>query len=172
MNDAELSELMDKAMAGRLTAEEQTRWNALLAKRPELDEDVAVGIALQALPEAPAISSNFTARVLEEIRREERADERREPRGFLGWLRWPKLARASAFAALAVALSFAGLEIRERQEVKAAAKTFVGGVNRVAESRNGRPDAVVAVFQDFEAIRNLSESSDAVDYKLLTALGQ
>lgn len=171
MSDADFSELIDKAMAGKLTPEEESRWNALLAERTELEEDLAVGRALQALPPPPAVSSNFTARVLEAVRLGERAGDRKGRRGWEGWWRWPRLARVSAIAAVAVFLAFTGLELRERHEVKAEARTFMVGVSKVADrGKEAAPEVVVAVFQDFDAIRNLPERSEGVDYDLLKAL--
>lgn len=172
MSDAEFNELIDKAMAGRLTPEEEIRWNAILAERPDLEVDVAVGRTLKALPPPPAVSSNFTALVLEGIRREERAGHQKEAASGWSLLRWRGFAKISAIAAITGVLAFAGLQLREQHQAKAGAKTFVGGVNKMAETREAAPEAVVAVFQDFEAIRNLSESSEAVDYDLLKALGR
>jgi hypothetical protein len=169
MNDADFSELIDKAMAGKLTPEEEVRWNGLLAERPELEEDLAVGRALQALPPPPRVSSNFTALVLQQIQREKRAGERRDSTKPRGWFRWPGFARISAIAAVTLVLAVAGLQLRQEHELQAAAQTFAGGMSKVSETRNA-PEAVVAVFKDFAAIRNLSEQSEAVDYKLLAAL--
>jgi hypothetical protein len=178
MNDGDFSELIDKAMAGRLTPGEEIRWRALLAERPELEEDLAVGRALQALPPPPPVSSNFTALVLRQIRHDERATARGAERGNAHrWFHWPGWARVVAMAAVAAVLAFAGLQfhqqqLRDEHDVTIAARTFVGEINKVAETHEApAPEAVVAVFKDFNAIRNLSESSEAVDYDLLKALG-
>jgi hypothetical protein len=79
MNEADLQELIDKAVAGRLSREEEQRWNALLVERPELEDEIALGEALQALPKPPAVASNFSALVMQEIRRGE-TTERKKPR--------------------------------------------------------------------------------------------
>src|ERR1700759_4843092 len=96
MSDAEFNELIDKAMAGRLTPEEEFRWNALLAERPDLEENVAVGRALGALPAPPAVSSTFTALVLDGIRQDERRGERSETPSWWSLPRWRGFANISA----------------------------------------------------------------------------
>src|SRR4051794_38306371 len=94
MKNPEFDELIDKAMAGRLAPEEETRWRRLLAKHPELEEEMALGRALTAMPPPPHVSSNFTSRVLQEINREKRAS-----RFFWeDWFRFPRLARLAGTA--------------------------------------------------------------------------
>jgi len=169
MNESELNELLDKAMAGRLTAEEQGAWEKVLAERPELELDAELGRALQALPPPPSVATNFTARVLLEINRQAPAALRN---GWRQWLRFPRLARLTGTAAVLALIGFGVVQqhrSRERQLVDSV-KTFASGVTAVAPGQQARPDEIVNVLQDFEAIRRIPAARTEVDYGLLTAL--
>jgi hypothetical protein len=164
-------ELIDRAMAGRLDAGEQREWEALLEQRPELQEDVELGRALAALPPPPAVSSNFTALVMQEINRDE---PRSAPVRWTDWLRWPRFARLTGTAVVLLGVGAAvTLQQRHNHEQKLAVsvKTLAGGVNIVAANEKGAdPTAMVKVFQDFEAIRRLPTTAAPVDTDLLMAL--
>src|SRR6185436_21164929 len=98
MKNFEENELIDKAMAGRLNAEEQRLWEALLAERPELEAELEIGRALRSMPKPPAVSSNFTGLVLQEINKPAR--ERSSGWG-VNWLSWPRLVRAAGVGVVA-----------------------------------------------------------------------
>lgn len=166
MNEAEINELIDKAVAGRLSVDEEIQWAALLAERPELEEYLAVGQGLRGLPEPPAVSTNFTARVLQQIEMDARAEQRARP---VGWFRWPRLARVAATAAFVFAVALGSLKMRTQTELAEAALKFERSVNALA-MENREPEAVVAVFKNFEAIRQLPDSAAGVDSVLLGAL--
>jgi hypothetical protein len=168
MKNFDENQLIDKAMAGRLNAEEQRWWEALLAERPELEAELQIGRALQAIPKPPPVSSNFTALVLQEINRA----EPEHARGWnINWLRWPRLIRAAGVTvvALGVGLQLSHMRRVERQE--AALKSFTHGLNVVAAKTEVRPEAMVTLLNDFEAIRHMPVVSD-VDKDLLTAFNQ
>jgi hypothetical protein len=116
MKNFDENELIDKAMAGRLNAEEQRLWESLLVERPELEAELEIGRALQSIPKPPAVSSNFTALVLQEINRA----ESKQPRGAWGvnWLSWPRLLRATGVAVVAAGIGVQLSHMRrvERQE--------------------------------------------------------
>src|SRR5690348_16115775 len=101
MKNFDENELIDKAMAGRLNAEEQRLWEALLAERPDLEAELKIGRALRAMPKPPAVSSNFTSLVLQEINRA--APERRSSWNF-DWLSWPRLVRLGGVAIIALGI--------------------------------------------------------------------
>lgn len=167
MNDSDLQDLMDKAMAGRLSPEEEQRWSALLAQRPELEEEIALGDALQALPKPPSVSSNFTALVMREIQRDNITD-RSKP--WFSWLRWPTLARITATAVVALGIALTVQHQREAQRTEVAAQTIANGVKIVAPSISTQPESVLTVLKDFEAIRRLP--APPVDENLLAALSE
>ncbi len=165
MKNSDFEELIDKAMAGRLSPEEQRRWEVLLAARPELEEDAAVGVALRAMPPPPRVSSNFTALVLQEINRETHATQF----FWVQWFRWPRLARFAGTAVVAFGLSFAVLHHeRQQDEMANTVRTFASAVSAVsAGQKDVQPEAIVTVLKDFDAIRQLP---DSVDYGLMAAL--
>ena len=168
MKNFDENELIDKAMAGRLNAEEQRLWEALLAERPELELELHVGRALQAIPKPPAVSSNFTALVLEEINRA----EPQSARGWtINWLSWPRLLRAAGVAVVALGIGVQLSHMRRAERQEAALKSFTHGLNVVAVETDVQPEAMVRLLNDFEAIRHMPVVSD-VDKDLLTAFNQ
>jgi hypothetical protein len=169
MKNFDENELIDKAMAGRLNAEEQRLWAALLAERPELEAELQIGQALQAIPKPPAVSSNFTALVLQEINRPGVV----HPRSWTAnWLTWRFVRRATAGLALvAIFASFPLAHLRKAEKQQAALESFTQGLNVVAANTDVQPEAVVTLLNDFEAIRKMPAVSD-VDTELLTALNQ
>jgi anti-sigma factor RsiW len=168
MKNFDENELIDKAMAGRLNTEEQQLWEALLAERPELEAELQIGRALQSIPKPPAVSSNFTALVLQEINRA----EPNKPQGWIvNWLNWPRLLRAAGVTAVALGIGVQLSHMRHVERQEAALKNFTHGLNIVAAKTDIQPDAVVTLLNDFEAIRKMPAVSD-VDTELLTALNQ
>jgi len=167
MKNFDENELIDKAMAGRLTVEEQRLWEALLAERPELETELEIGRALKAMPKPPMVSSNFTALVLQEINQPAPSGSSRWNFNWLsgrGWFAppgWPWLWWAS------------GSNWRISAELKN--KKWPKRCGALRRNDGGRakpesqPEQVVTLVQDFEAIRNLPASSD-VDSSLLAAL--
>ncbi len=171
MKNPDEQELIDKAVAGRLSPEERRQWEALLARRPELEEEAALGRALQSLPPPPLVSSNFTALVLQEINRAKPAPQAS------GWRRWfprPQLARLAGTAVVATALGFGvaqQMKSDHQRDVADTMKSLAGDLRVVApSSEKVQSEAIVAVFNDFEAIRRLPVADNYVDYGLLAAL--
>ena len=170
MKNFDENELIDKAMAGRLNAEEQRLWERLLAERPDLEAELQIGRALRSMAQPPAISSNFTALVLQQINRAEPT----RPRSWTAhWLSWPRLLRSAtaglAVVAVGITLQLAHLRKVEKQE--AALKSFTHGLNIVTAETEAQPQLMVTLLNDFEAIRKMPVVSD-VDKDLLTALNQ
>jgi hypothetical protein len=166
MKNEDIEELIDKAMAGRLSAEEQVRWAALVAERPELDENLALGEALRNLPQPPVVSSNFTTLVLQQINRHEPVAREHH---WLAWLRWRGFARVTGGAAI-IAVAFVAMQARQNQrQIEKTARTFAGVVSAVAAKPDIQPEAIVSVMKDFDAIRQLPDTA-SVDYGLLAAL--
>jgi anti-sigma factor RsiW len=165
MNEPDLQELIDKAATGRLSGEEEKRWSALLAERPELEEELALAEALQALPAPPPVSSNFTALVMQELRRIESAPAESSRRSRF---QWPRFARLTATAAIVFGIAITLRHQREIQRAEMAAQTISDGVKVITPALEIAPESLVTVFQDFDAIRRLPAMP--VDEKLLAAL--
>lgn len=130
-----------------------------------LDELLAAG-----LPKPPQVSSNFTARVLEQVRLEEAASRRGA--GLFGWLRLPRLAPIAGVASLAAIFGFALLQ-HERKEQRAQMVETLEAVAEVAKKANpsaSEAEAVVTVLTDFDAIRRLPRSEGDIDVTLISAL--
>ena len=170
MKNFDENELIDKAMAGRLNAEEQRLWEALLAERPELEVELEIGRAMRAMPKPPQVSSNFTALVLQEINRI--SPERAIP-SWADWFRWPRLVRWAGVAVVVVGMNLGVAHQRKERRVAETVQSFAGGLRVVeAVKPDVRPEMTVTLAQDFEAIRNLRFDANSVDNELLTALSQ
>lgn len=167
MNEDPLPQLHDALLRRELTPAEERTVATWLARRPEAaadwNEAVRLARAIRGLPPA-SVPSNFTARVLDEVRRDLAQAERHRDRDAVRrrgpvWF----LARRWLPAATAVTLAMAaGWEWHQR--------------NRLAEfTRDVTPLRVIAavpqeVLQDFEAIQRFGQSSAPVDFELLAAL--
>ncbi len=164
MNDAMFEELLAVRHKRPLTPAEQARLGQWLAAHPtdraRWRTEVALAHTLGRLP-APPVSSNFLARVWEEIGAAERAGRIPAQRGWLGWLRWPALAQQFAALVLVIGLLAFGLHSRRGRTPAQLARS----VEQVAMLA-GAPS--VTVLKDFEAIRRLNSVS--ADVELLAAL--
>lgn len=161
------NELIDKAMAGRLSAGEQLLWEQLLAQRPDLEMDAEIGRALRELPKPPAVSSNFTAQVLHGINR----PTPKRVTTWRDWLRFPRLIRATGLAVVVFGLGIAVIRHQEPpHQVAESVKNLTAGVAALSEGGNSKPEQIVTVFKDFDAIRNLPANASDIDYSLLAAL--
>lgn len=139
-------------------------------KQPEKNDDAALDELLAALPKAPKVSTNFTARVLQQVRLEEAAAARK--RGPFAWLRFPRFAPIAGVASLAAILGFALFQ-HDRKERREQIVQTLDAVAEVATKANptaSRADAVVTVLSDFDAIRQLPRSEGDIDSVLLSAL--
>jgi anti-sigma factor RsiW len=172
MKNFDENELIDKAVAGRLNAEEQRLWAALLAERPELEAELEIGGALRGMPKPPQVSTNFTSVVLQQINRPAAESQ---PRGWFEWLRLPRL-RLARIAGVAVIVVGIGATLVHRQveqrRVAESVRSFTGGISAVAAKPDVRPEVIMAVMEDFDAIRHLPMDDSYVDDGLLTALTQ
>src|SRR4051812_14788878 len=128
MKNFDENELIDKAMAGRLNAEEQRLWAALLAERPELEAELEIGRAMRGMARPPAVSSNFTALVLQEINRA----QPQPARGWgANWISWPRLIRTAGVAVVALGIGVQISHIRRAERQEAALRSFTHGLNVV-----------------------------------------
>ncbi len=166
MNNAMFEELLALRHKRPLTPDERTRLKGWLAAHPADRErwvdETALSTALRRLPEPP-VSSNFMARVWQDIKTEERrSDEAPARLGWRTWLRWPSLAQQFALAVLLLATVAIFQGRRARTQVQVAKS--IEQVTPLAKLPS------VALLKDFEAIRRLNQS--AADVELLAAFEQ
>jgi len=168
MNDAEFQKLLEISWQRPLRPDEEERLQTFLRWHPERqaawDEEAGLSLLLQQAPVAPHVSSNFTARVLDRVEREERRREHPvRPSPWRWWL--PRLAGIAVTAALV--LMGARMLFPPGREV--ASDSWVEEV-RIVSAIADIPNA--ETLRDFEAIQLLppTELMDKVDMELLAAL--
>ena len=154
-NDASLSKLRESGWRRKLTEAEQGELRAHLAANPDARADwemeSALNAALTRLPDAP-VPSNFTARVLQAVEREEA-----RPHGWSWRCNWHTLVPRVAFAA--VVITFTGLafhhhEIYSQRAALARSVAFVTG---------GQSAPSPEALKNFDAIRRMSQPQHADD---------
>ena len=158
MKDVHEDDLFRLSLQPELSPEEESRLEAWLAAHPDeraaWEQDRALGRALQSLPDAP-VSSNFTARVMQELDLAEAREERKSG----GWrFLWPRLGWATAALALAV---FGAQQFRSNQRTQLASDAAL-----VSKDIARLPDA----FRDFDVVESLGEITPASDDGILIAL--
>lgn len=163
MSDERIKHLREAAWRRPLSKAEQVELAAWLSAHPEAQADwkaeAALNRSLRRLPDVP-LPSNFTARVLQEIEREQTAAG---ARGWgwqgLGWRRWvPRLA-LGAMAAGALVVSVRYYEVANQAKLGAS----VAALSEVTPAPS--PDYLA----DFDSIRKLTPSPGA-DAELLALL--
>lgn len=143
-----------------LTEAEQAEWRAALLAHPEAqaeaEAEAALSAALAKLPDAP-MPSNFTARVLQSIEREEAAAQRQPTRMRPSW--WRVLAPRLGVAGLVL-----GSAVFFWQRHNVQQQQLVNAAREVAEARVLSDPAVL---DDFEIIASLTPTETAADDGLL-----
>lgn len=157
MSDVRKDELVRLSAKRELTPEDESRLEIYFTANPqaraEWEEERALTRAVQSLPDLP-VSSNFTARVLQEVDLEDRTMARAGNRS-AWWSRlWPKLGWATA----ALLLTTLGIQYHTAQKQK-----IVVDLVRISQ-------APADVLQDFEVINRLRQASAPSDEELLLAL--
>jgi hypothetical protein len=176
MNQAKYSELHEIRWRRPLTPEETAQVQSWLAAHPEATagwaEETALSGLLQQLPDVP-VASNFTARVMQEIERENTALEPVQwGRWWWAWLtaRWmPRV----AVAGLVLCLSLLGY-FQHRTVARTKLVASLASFPTVA-ALNGQDKQLnrllsVEVFKDFDTVRHLAPEPPMVDMDLLTVL--
>jgi hypothetical protein len=169
MNSPLNQDWLEEAARRRISAEEAARWRRELAARPDevrrLSRELALNDLLDGRPR-PAVSTNFTSRVLAEIDQDSRRGSRFALRlgrllSGLASLRLPipRLALV-ATACAALLIGWNRFEVR-RHGVLA---------RQAAEISLAAGSPGVAVFGDFEAVRLLSTPVSSDDMDLMEAL--
>ena len=163
MNDPVYQRLREISWRRKLTDTEQAELRAWLAAHPETraeaELEFALSGALAKLPDAP-VSSNFTARVLQDIEREAMQPGRR-PRHW-AWV-WRVLVPRAAVALLVVGVGVFGYERYRAAARLAAIKKSLMAVSEVRSLPS--PEAL----EHFDEIRRMS-SSPAADKELLALM--
>ena len=149
-----------------LTPAQEAELEKYLAENPHARADweceMRLSRALEKLPEAPPVSSNFTARVLETLRLEETAAGHERSRGWFAWRtfgRWvPRL------AAVGLAM-FLGFLVWHQHELNAAAERArnIAGLASVFTANQD-------VMADYKPISRLGASRVTPDNELIVLL--
>jgi len=153
MNEFDYKTLLEKRWRHALTAAEEAGVRAWLAQHPESradwDLETRLSETLEKLPDVP-VPSNFTARVLQAIEREQ-AVPRHSPRR-PWWLVRILLPR------IAMAIAALGLVVVYHEHTSATAKRaeLVQGV-KVVTSVSSLPSP--EILQDFDTIRQMPAST-------------
>ncbi len=149
----EFSDLPESLWRRKLSAAER----AALRGQPDSELEAQLTAALREISTAP-VPSNFTARVLDAVEREEKSAARS------GW-RWNWRALFPRLAVATAVLFFAGVSI-QRYEAHSQRTALVRHVAMLAVAQ---PLPNVDTLADLDAIQRLSQSSHA-DGELLAAL--
>lgn len=171
MNEDPLPSLRDLLLRRDLTPDEERRVADWLARHPEAvsdwRSDLALGRSLRQLPPVP-VPSNFTSRVLAEVRRQSPASAIAPRAAFAvpAWQRWlrsrlPALAGAAALVLAVSAGTWQWKQARLRREA-----AYAQQVSALRALANLSP----TVLEDFDAIQRFDAGSPAVDFELLAAL--
>jgi negative regulator of sigma E activity len=160
MKDNELhSKLRESGWRQKLTEAEQAGLRAYLAANPDARADwemeSALNAALARLPDAPA-PSNFTARVLQAVEREEG-----RPRAWSWRWNWHLLVPRVAFAAAVITFTGLAFQHHEIYRQRTALARNVALVTR------GQPMPSPEALENFDAIRRMSQPQHADDELLV-----
>jgi hypothetical protein len=162
MNDSATQRIRELLWRRTLTDAEVAELQNLVTAHPEARADWEIestlNEALDQLPEAPPVSSNFTALVLQAVESQENVRSRTDTRWSLHrWL--PRF----AVAALTLTLALAGWHQHEINERAAMARD-------VAQLGAALAASTPELTQNFESIRRLNVSSPKADTDLLTLM--
>ncbi len=154
-NNEPHSQLRESGWRRKLTEAEQAELRAHLAAHPDARADwemeSALNAALARLPDA-SVPSNFTARVLQAVEREEA-----RPRAWSWRWNWHTLVPRVAFAAAVIA--FTGLAFQHHEIYRQ--RTALA--RSVALATRGQPMPSPEALENFDAIRRMSQPQHADD---------
>jgi anti-sigma factor RsiW len=166
MNQSDYNQLRESAWKRKLTAQQEAEIKEYLANYPEAhpdwEEERLLTQFLAQLPDTP-LASNFTAQVLQAVKRQQ--PESSPAAVFRGWrwlgsLGWGYRSAMAAVVLGAGVLSYQQYLTLTREELT----TSVATVSRVAALPS------VTGLRDFDAIQHLDNFAAVVDTKLLAAL--
>ena len=163
-------EIIAQALRGELRGEDLQSFQKCLEQDPALrsayQKEQALEEVLRALPNVP-IGTNFTNRVLEEVRASEQPTSRVGP-GFGPFrFRFVRVATATAAVTLMGALGLQQYRKAQRSQMAQSLSAFTEVASVIGSGDTPPP----AMFQDFEAIQKLSLPREPeLDMELLLAL--
>ena len=162
MNDAAAQRLRELLWRSKLSEAETAELQALLSAHPEAVPDShveqALTQALERLPDAPPVATNFTALVMREIEREAKVRTRTGNRWSLRrWL--PRM----AVACLVLGVSLASWHVHKVNARAAMARD-------VAELGAVLVDSAPELSQNLDTIRRLDDSAPKADTDLLALM--
>ena len=166
MNEQDYNEWRELGWRRKLTASEEAELQRHLAAHPADEADwqaeAELNRLLERLPEAPPVSSNFTARVLKSVELEAAAKTRERAQVPLLRSIWNWLPRA-AVATAVVGFLWVG---HYHSEVMAERQALARNVAGLAQAVSSDPE----LMKDFEPIRRLSDSQPVVDTELIALM--
>ena len=162
MNDAAAQRLRELLWRSKLSEAEAAELQKLLSAHPEAapdcDTEQALTQALERLPEAPAVATNFTALVMQEIEREAKVRTRTDKRWSLRrWL--PRL----AIGCLVLGVSIAGWHHHQKTARAAMARD-------VAQLGAALVVSAPELSQNLDSVRRLDNSAPKADTDLLALM--
>jgi len=166
MNEDPLPHLEDVLLRRDLTPGEERTLNAWLDRHPEAAagwrQQSRLARAIRQLPDVP-VPSNFTARVMTEVRLDRAVSERARAAQTSGWS-WlrPRFWIPTASVAVAIAIALGGWNWRtQKQQAE---------FNRDVTQLRTLASVPQEVLEDFEVIQRFSQGAPPVDFELLAAL--
>ena len=163
----DLEELISRALRGKLSAEEQVRFEQRLQQdgglRQRFEEEKALERLLDQVPPLP-VPSNFTALVLRAVREDQRKAVKSGPRS---WWRF-SFARVAAGLAVVVAAGFFAIQQYREAELEQMTRS-VSAFAEVTSAINSEKTPSIALLQDFDAIQKLPQDGE-LDLELLANL--
>jgi anti-sigma factor RsiW len=165
MNGTDHQELLKAGSRCELSPEEAARLQERLSRHPEeklfWEDELRLNELLRRLPEVP-VSSNFTALVLQEARRQPEARPERP-----WWRRLPKPHWSAPWKTATAALLLMGVGLTYHQHqlsTRAELARNLAAFSQVADLPS------IELLKDFEAIQHLHVVPGDVDLELLLAL--
>ncbi len=175
MDKRELNKLKELALKGKLDEESMARLLQfydryhdpdLSCELSQLEEDVNLSKLLLKLPDVP-VSSNFTARVMDAVEKEEAEPASTAPSLFQ--LLWQNLTRRLAPVSLIIALiGLCYFSYNESKNTKIASS--IAELDRVAMLNEKNGELSIEILRDFDVIQNINNYNSMVDIELLAAL--
>jgi anti-sigma factor RsiW len=161
-------ELREKFWRRPLTVAEQAQLDVWLAAHPEVrpdwEADAALGAALAKMPER-RVASNFTARVLAEIEREDLAAAGAREKNWFGWLGSLGWVPRAAAVIVVLAAMLAGFAAHRHQQEALKARAL----SSFAAAADATPLPSPEIFENFDVI-NLLPPLPSADTELLAVL--
>ncbi len=170
MNDSAIQRIRELLWRRQLSEAEAAELQSLLVAHPEAraeyDAQSALNDALEHLPEAPAVSSNFTTLVVQAVERENRTPSRPANRwSFQRWL--PRMAVACVVLGLSIA-TWRHHEAEVNAHVKMAHINMARDVEQLGAALMASSPELA---DNFDSMRRLSDSTpQKADKELLTLM--